>query len=1211
MTDFSGQTYEDYYQRAIDAGSPGIKLVLGGTGNGKTSIIRRVVENNPDRKFVYLANRKQLLEQLAHDFSPDICVVLRRDLEAVQRVLATNRPELEAVLADKRFRDGLTEARQRIKLKQLDVAAIRSVCDELTQLDLDGRHLPPTLAARADDLARSLLMSFRYVLTVARDPEEKAGRYRWLATHPVVEQFFPAIRFRRQPKVRLLLMTLQKSYYGFYDGLSSRNLSNLVDDERTVIFLDEFDFLEHELTQMICRAPQINDPFDFTAHYYRAMTNHKLPKPDYPDPFAPAIRQRLEEVVEIVDEVRARQVPFPEIIQFTQAPTEPDGARRSAAIFRTRHAVSTAPLYIHPTERSLQLETRRVDPAWQSAEWLFNKLGAASTRILTLFKELQRDNETQYWEMLRHCFNNTDFFGQVTTIAQFPRRSHGVGGPRGELLDSGYSLFDVDRLEQVTDNEEVAVTFYQMLQTPENLLSALARRHLVFGLSATADLPRSVHHFDLDWLDDQKLLLPTTDEDKEDIQRMTAEKAALRGGRMALAGVDRLDETDPGQAALVRFLEAVARDDEFDKDTAGGHRSQRMHRFFAALRWILDHGGEKPRLLLFLNTFRQVQLLLTRYAGMAADADIFTVEPLSIHPAGERLGETTAFRLKVWGHQMTIVLFNAAIATEIRQDIELDAAYRDLFHTDEPVVVVTQYLSAGIGVNMTYTDTPKGKDRDFTHIGLLEAPYFFFSKPDVDLPPDRLFAERKANIWYLAKLYYARRISDYEFKQTLGTLAHPGRWNQRYQTGTAASDCLLNRMAIFIQALGRVERGRSPMPDQVALLAPEVFTVFQAFSGPEFEPLREAHAPFASANLLSLLEDVAARSAEHARQARAKRDERLRRDNARSREEIHRLVARLETVRRRGDDLEARRDWEHLRVAVLRHDFYNDLVRRYACITSTPYLKHGHLFLTNDLDVLPPDIPIPERREVALNALYATVAENETIREHFLNHRYDLRFDHPGPELFTPYCLQAILAGAIGEEAVRALLERAGLRTQDLPDALFEIADMRLELLPWFIDAKNYSEQTLERFPLPNDDPLWHPTLNELAFAAHAREKLARIRSVAGPESKLIYINLVSDQPRPLGLFDENCAPLLGGRLNEAAIIVVQGALDRGAPNLRQEAFERFLSDTHRIVEALEALQTDDAHEADGERVRDDTGPKGQSSDPQEHRRGQEKEKSL
>jgi hypothetical protein len=179
-----------------------------------------------------------------------------------------------------------------------------------------------------------------------------------------------------------------------------------------------------------------------------------------------------------------------------------------------------------------------------------------------------------------------------------------------------------------------------------------------------------------------------------------------------------------------------------------------------------------------------------------------------------------------------------------------------------------------------------------------------------------------------------------------------------------------------------------------------------------------------------------------------------------------------------------------------------------------------------------------------------------------------LRFDHPGFQFFTPYCLQAILAGAIGEEAITALLDREGITVEPLPDALFEVADLCIAAKPWFIDCKHYNDLTLDRFSLPVDDPLWHPTLNEAYFIKHAQAKLDRIMRQAGAESKLMYINLVSGQERPLGYYDRDFQPVPD--FDAAAIIVVQGALDRQAPNCFQPAFTTFLDDLKKALHPTE-----------------------------------------
>ena len=61
-----------YYKRTIEARDKGLKLVLGGTGLGKTSAIVDIVtdatedsEAGGNRKFIYIANRVQLLNEIS------------------------------------------------------------------------------------------------------------------------------------------------------------------------------------------------------------------------------------------------------------------------------------------------------------------------------------------------------------------------------------------------------------------------------------------------------------------------------------------------------------------------------------------------------------------------------------------------------------------------------------------------------------------------------------------------------------------------------------------------------------------------------------------------------------------------------------------------------------------------------------------------------------------------------------------------------------------------------------------------------------------------------------------------------------------------------------------------------------------------------------------------------------------------------------------
>ncbi|MFN3379828.1 MAG: hypothetical protein ACK41O_10260, partial [Runella zeae] len=64
--------YQDYYQSILNH-STGFKLVLGGTGLGKTSGIIETVKQNKveNKRFFYVANRLQLLNEMVADLEKE------------------------------------------------------------------------------------------------------------------------------------------------------------------------------------------------------------------------------------------------------------------------------------------------------------------------------------------------------------------------------------------------------------------------------------------------------------------------------------------------------------------------------------------------------------------------------------------------------------------------------------------------------------------------------------------------------------------------------------------------------------------------------------------------------------------------------------------------------------------------------------------------------------------------------------------------------------------------------------------------------------------------------------------------------------------------------------------------------------------------------------------------------------------------------------
>jgi hypothetical protein len=1150
--------YSHYYHRTITNHATGFKMVLGGTGLGKTSSIRAVVRapEYQRRKFIYCANRKQLLEEMARELDtldPTLYIMLRRDLEVVQQTLKKQREAFYELLEAPVFLKNVQRSERLSRIARIDMPTLRHACQELEELSDEGIYLHKFVEDHAEYLAHLVLGAFKLALLAAHKSGD-ARSYQELADHPVVQSLFPYIAFKRRPQVRLLLVTLQKAYYGFFDGLRTLNLTRLQDpDGGYIIFLDEFDFLENDLVGLICRSPQISNPFYFIERFYSAMERHKLPLEEYP--LSSNVRKRIEEIMRVLRELHAEGLHFPHIYQFTSSIP-----RKSSVIFRTRHTISTDPLYLYQTNRSFEIVSqpnpaRAAGASVQSALRLFGAVSHACARILTLFKELEREDEIIYREMLHQCFQETVFPEQMASITHFSRSDNVQRTQMGTLLEAGYSLYDIKDLQQQTDRDEVEVRHYSMHPTPEMVLYSLIRDNLVFGLSATADISRLVHHFNLDWLAQQRVnVIPVDEEDVNIIRGLNQQKATERGNRMNTVVLDDLDQSDPYQHDLDQFLSAAAKHEDFGEDTPSGHLKRRVQLFFAALLWMCKHPSTSEAddtYLLFLNTFRQIRFVFDHHP--APEEDFYTITKR----AANRWFEV--YEVAIQRRRFTVVFYDAQVGSRVHQSQKVQDLFDALFWEHQPVVVVTQYLSAGNGVNLQYLPYEGSPHRkDFTHIGLLETPYFYFSKRNPELRPEERIAALKEDIWYQAKLFAGKAITEQHFRYVLSTLEESSEWNRRYRLDiSTAVDALFNHISTFMQALGRVERIWTEMPDQTVLFSQDVYTRFLAFCAPEFDAVREQREPIISNNLRQIFDQVCANLSQREDEARRQRDARLVAKDEQCRTAVQRLLVRMDGVRQGSGDQEARNQWQQLRQATLKHNFGDSILQEYACVMESPYYINGELYLTPQREIIPARLTQPDTLCWRMDALFDVIADNTVIHDYFLDRGFELAFSRTTRQFFTPYCYQAILTGAIGEEAITALLLHERIKLEGVPDALFEIADLKLGERPWYIDCKNYNEVTLERFTLSVDDPTWHSKINEEHFKQNARAKLEKISRYHGRSGKLIYLNLVGSQDRPFGFYDRGFHPV--NQFSDAAIVVIQGALQRQAPNEYQPAFERFL----------------------------------------------------
>ena len=179
--------YLEYYLRTATHKS-GLKLVVGGTGLGKTSSIPEFILNYPDKtkKFIYIANRHQLLDEMAKDLSKKKIphYLLPRDLEAVSNAILNQREAISEFLEDGRTQHILRNA-------NINILEVERVCDDLSELG-DYRQLNARLQRQVDNDARNIVMyTFR---TVLNETSEKHKRE--LVSKPIIHTLFPFVAFR-------------------------------------------------------------------------------------------------------------------------------------------------------------------------------------------------------------------------------------------------------------------------------------------------------------------------------------------------------------------------------------------------------------------------------------------------------------------------------------------------------------------------------------------------------------------------------------------------------------------------------------------------------------------------------------------------------------------------------------------------------------------------------------------------------------------------------------------------------------------------------------------------------------------------------------------------------------------------------------------------------------------------------------------------------
>ncbi len=1220
----------NYYQNTINKYSSGLKLVLGGTGLGKTSGITSVIQEpkNIDKKFIYIANRIQLLEELKadlrKDFKQEVFIHQRSDFEILLEIVKTNNQGKLNELFDNEIVKNYFNYLLFIKNRISKIADVKKAINFIVS---NGANLSFIKSPEGNELIRErtrIVMNFfksimrvskqvkEYSLSVNITTEEKdkysdkdlevlkkikngfsVGDYDTLAANVIVLKLFPYIDFKTSNK-KIFLVTLQKAFHGFFDGSHSVNLYHLNNENRkknggNIIFLDEFDFLENDLISLLAKDLEINYPFKFVEEFYLAMTRNKLPYQNFllKNDSQIQLKEDIDTVINRIAQLsKDYGINYPEINHFIC--NEPKIKGKS--IFQTRYTIFDRVFYLEePKVRqgtfNLTLEKSKSEKG-ATAFVLFNTVNRSVAEIIRIFKEIEITEPSLYKSMMRYCFETSDTFQRILrSVKQYPLYPKKADSNYDKLQYNGFGLYEIHDLQDEYDPDEVYLKYYAIFTTPEKVLLGLAKHNLVFGLSATAEIPRLVKNFDIRWLQEQlgSNYIEPDDEDKSCIQQANIDKANRRKNKIQVLKADSLSHAVVLQKQINAFIEEWVKEkpkDDFGNPIFDNGKMKflrnRLKNFFSTLFWILENKNAEERKidthLLFYSTFKQIKWFFDNKKD-GTNRRLWNIE--------EKLSEEDGvwfsfYEINMCEQDFIIVFYDAEKGKDIQKEDANKQKYYGLFRKRKPVIVITQYASAGNGINLQYHSPEITKEemtrnkpkKDFHNIHLLDLPFYFFSKFEEEKDQSEKNATIKTNIYYLAKLQQANGgITKQQFRNYLGNIRDSGNFNRLYIN---TPDGMMGQLSVIIQALGRIERVWEKMENQTIRLEDSVYNILEKFvTDKQYFSVRERLKNYFSNNLQETFKQIAENYKNQGKEIEIIKQEDLQRIDEACRESIRGLLDNLNLLRKNPNNPKAndwRKEWNILRDQVLNHDFV--ALEKYNCVFQTDYYDYIEkcLWIDEDKNLVPKDKKNSNFKPWILNSVYDLVSQNDIITTHF-ELKFDRGFNNHG-KFLTPYAYQCILSGAIGEESVKAILKKQNIELNDdeIPNELFEFADLKISGKPFYIDAKNYSDSTLMKFSLDERDPLFHPKLNEDYFAKKGIEKLKQIQTYHHTkDAKLIYINAFGKEDRPRRYYDVIGDELVDVQFDydKAKIIIIFGMLDKNEPNILLEGFQTFLNHLH------------------------------------------------
>lgn len=1185
--------YKDYYLKAISQHQHGLKLVLGGTGLGKTHGLREAVKaylkSNPEnkRKFIYITNRHNLItEQKRHFEASSIkCCYLK-----------SNREIILGLIRDVGVDEFLKEFDSINFFKYDEALKNKFRRENLINRLVDG-IVNKNALLKAEKQKKSSL-----VKTIEKDIEFECGElykvfknqliligrndsefYERIKSNKLIWKLFPYVEFENDPDANVLLVTIHKVLRGFFDGKKDIKIASI---ENKIIFLDEFDFLEQEIIKILCDEPSVINPLEFVRIFYEKFKHWSSAEFWESTDTLKGVRDKFNEVVKYLEEeTKLRRLNFPDVIDF-RLERKKDESIKPYLLFQTNEIITPRKFFLKEKNNSWIIQNEKTKESVSPFE-LFNILAIATSKILGVFHYYQKD-QNLVSEIIQTIWNqkNDNTGGRYENYINencLYHRTKKKTGKDFELYkdkspyEIGFRLVKLAKRSNSFDPDSAELGQVELFTSPEAVIAKLSDSNLVFALSATTDIPRTLKCFNIGWLQENATYIPLDDRDYEIINTRRNLKAEQRQTSVSLSIAGQLSEEHP----LGLICKSMFKNGYFDKandlDNAGKPRYERVLRVFDTLYKSAD--GNKFSHLVFVTTFKELKDIIdyecnkNKLAFIDCNKSIFSAK--RFYANNDRF-----FRVNLNGKDCSILLLNSEDARELQDNPEFLDLYKRCFNNAQKVIVITQYKSASNGINLPCFASFGDMESDFEGIHLLEQNHFWFD--DSDEPSQFKNIEKQA-LWYLWKLMDSKQIFSSQFKLHLSTRdpKNPGKLdirkiNNLYKEKT--DEKILNSIALFHQAIGRIERRNERVPEVDVTLDNQVFVDFYLFVSSEaFKELVENRSKITSSLIGKVHEAVLQQGKTLNLKLELGATQSFGDRNTHSREIINDLLVEIVKVRDGSYDNtvsnEVKTAWTKLREVLLKHELDTRVHLEFA--GKTINVKRDFTFETklvnknNELKINVEKSRVysdqPNGKPLFswnLDSAYRVVSKNSILKAQFEKNGFKLAFEttpNVVNNVLTPYIYQAILMGAIGEYAISALLEYSGVNLEqfaELENALFEVVDSKVKDEAIFFDFKNYGINTLDKFSLSPKDVNYDPEINSEEFIENLKVKYKLLKSHY--ENPILYVlNLYSNQKRNPDYFDSNFKRKQYE--GESCIRIIPSVLNPANPNEYSPEFESSL----------------------------------------------------